>query len=145
MERFAFAGCGHGIDARWVPGKCAPAEAPVVEPASLMDAYLPIFFMAVLAVIFAGASLVASVMLAPKRRPHEAKVAPYECGIVPDREPAETLPRPLLSGGDDLHNLRHRDRLPLSVGGRLPPARPRSATSRFWSSPERCSSPSFTW
>ena len=64
----------------------------MVEPASLMDAYLPIFFMVVLAIIFAGLSLVASVMLAPKRRPHDAKVAPYECGIVPDREPAERFP-----------------------------------------------------
>jgi NADH-quinone oxidoreductase subunit A len=57
-----------------------------------MDSYLPIFAMVVLAVIFAGLSLVASVMLAPKRRPHDAKVAPYECGIVPDKEPAERFP-----------------------------------------------------
>jgi NADH-quinone oxidoreductase subunit A len=57
-----------------------------------MDSYLPIFAMVVLAIIFAGLSLVASVLLAPKKRPHEAKVAPYECGIVPEREPSERFP-----------------------------------------------------
>jgi NADH-quinone oxidoreductase subunit A len=57
-----------------------------------MDAYLPIFIMIVLGFLFAALSLVASVLLAPKRRPTDAKVAPYECGIVPDREPAERFP-----------------------------------------------------
>ena len=57
-----------------------------------MDAYLPILVMIVLGVLFAGLSLVASALLAPKKRPTDAKVAPYECGIVPDREPAERFP-----------------------------------------------------
>ena len=57
-----------------------------------MDAYLPIFVMIVLGILFAGLSLVASALLAPKKRPTEAKVAPYECGIVPDREPSERFP-----------------------------------------------------
>jgi NADH-quinone oxidoreductase subunit A len=64
----------------------------VVEPASAMDAYLPILVMILLGVLFAGLSLVASQMLAPKKRPTDAKIAPYECGIVPDREPAERFP-----------------------------------------------------
>ena len=64
----------------------------MVEPHSAMAAYLPIFVMIVLGGLFAGLSLVASVMLAPKKRPTDAKVAPYECGIVPDREPAERFP-----------------------------------------------------
>ena len=64
----------------------------MVEPKMDMDAYLPIFVMVALAFVFAALSLVASVMLAPKRRPTDAKVAPYECGIVPDREPAERFP-----------------------------------------------------
>ena len=72
--------------------ECALAEGRVVEPESAMDAYLPIFVMIVLGVLFAGLSLVASAMLAPKKRPTDAKVAPYECGIVPDREPAERFP-----------------------------------------------------
>ncbi len=92
MDGIAFEGWGHDVDATAAQGKCAPAEAPVVEPAPLMDSYLPIFAMVVLAIIFAGLSLVASVFLAPKKRPHEAKVAPYECGIVPDREPSERFP-----------------------------------------------------
>jgi NADH-quinone oxidoreductase subunit A len=64
----------------------------VVEPELPMDAYLSIFIMICLAFVFAALSLVASVMLAPRRRPTGAKVAPYECGIVPDREPAERFP-----------------------------------------------------
>jgi NADH-quinone oxidoreductase subunit A len=64
----------------------------VVKPESLMDAYLPIFVMLVLGFLFAGLSLVASVLLAPKRKPTDAKRAPYECGIVPDREPAQRFP-----------------------------------------------------
>jgi len=44
--------------------------------------YLPILVMAVLAVVFAALSFVASYLMAP-RRPTEAKRAPYECGIVP--------------------------------------------------------------
>src|ERR1700690_3201724 len=48
--------------------------------------------MIVLGVLFAGLSLIASALLAPKKRPTDAKVAPYECGIVPDREPSERFP-----------------------------------------------------
>jgi NADH-quinone oxidoreductase subunit A len=47
--------------------------------------------MLVLATVFAAASFAASSFLAP-RRPTSAKVAPYECGIVPEREPAERFP-----------------------------------------------------
>ncbi len=47
--------------------------------------------MLVLATVFAAASFAASSMLAP-RRPTAAKLAPYECGIVPEREPAERFP-----------------------------------------------------
>jgi NADH-quinone oxidoreductase subunit A len=64
----------------------------VVKPAPVMDAYLPIFVMLVLGFLFAALSLVASILLAPRKKPSDAKVAPYECGIVPDREPAERFP-----------------------------------------------------
>src|SRR5882672_9730111 len=47
--------------------------------------------MLTLASLFAGLSFVASRMLAPQR-PTAAKLAPYECGIVPTREPAERFP-----------------------------------------------------
>src|SRR4029079_14444915 len=51
----------------------------------------PLLVMFVLAGVFAGVSFFASGLLAP-RRPTPAKEAPYECGIVPDREPAERFP-----------------------------------------------------
>ena len=56
-----------------------------------MAQYLPILVMLVLAILFAGFSFLASKLMGPSR-PTPAKVAPYECGIVPDREPAERFP-----------------------------------------------------
>jgi NADH-quinone oxidoreductase subunit A len=56
-----------------------------------MADYLPLLLMFLLATFFAAASFVASGLLAP-RRPTIAKEAPYECGIVPSREPAERFP-----------------------------------------------------
>src|SRR3954462_9271388 len=47
--------------------------------------------MFVLAGLFAGISFFASRMLAPQR-PTVAKSAPYECGIIPEREPSERFP-----------------------------------------------------
>ncbi|MBW3668085.1 MAG: NADH-quinone oxidoreductase subunit A [Actinobacteria bacterium] len=47
--------------------------------------------MLVLATLFAGLSFMASGLFAP-RKPTAAKEAPYECGIVPTREPAERFP-----------------------------------------------------
>jgi NADH-quinone oxidoreductase subunit A len=56
-----------------------------------MGQYLPLVVLAVLAIAFGGLSFVASRLLAP-RRPSAAKEAPYECGIVPSREPPERFP-----------------------------------------------------
>ena len=56
-----------------------------------MGQYLPIVALTVLAVLFGVLSLIASRLLAPKR-PNTAKEAPYECGIVPGREPPERFP-----------------------------------------------------
>jgi NADH-quinone oxidoreductase subunit A len=56
-----------------------------------MDQYLPIVALAVLAVLFIVVSRVFSGLLNP-RRATPAKVAPYECGIVPGREPPERFP-----------------------------------------------------
>jgi NADH-quinone oxidoreductase subunit A len=53
--------------------------------------YLPVVTLLVLAVLFAVVSRVASGLLAP-RKPTAAKSAPYECGIVPSREPPERFP-----------------------------------------------------
>jgi len=57
-----------------------------------MSDYLPIVLLLVLGVLFAALSLVASSLLAPRKRPTVAKVAPYECGIVPDRDPPQRFP-----------------------------------------------------
>ena len=57
-----------------------------------LDSYLPIFFMIVLGIVFAGLSFAASKLLAPQR-PTSAKEAPYECGIVPDPRAGAALSR----------------------------------------------------
>src|ERR1700728_5182102 len=57
-----------------------------------MEQYLPIFVMLVLGLIFCVGSFVASSMLGPRSKPTAAKIAPYECGIVPDREPPQRFP-----------------------------------------------------
>lgn len=56
----------------------------------VVDQYLPILGMLILGAIFAAASFVGSSLLAPRRQPSDAKLAPYECGIVPE---ADTPPR----------------------------------------------------
>jgi NADH-quinone oxidoreductase subunit A len=56
-----------------------------------VSAYLPILTMIILVLLFASASFFASRLLGP-RRPTSAKEAPYECGIVPELEPAERFP-----------------------------------------------------
>jgi NADH-quinone oxidoreductase subunit A len=56
-----------------------------------MADYLPILIMAALVVAFVFFSFMASKLLAPQR-PNAAKQAPYECGIVPEQEPAERFP-----------------------------------------------------
>ncbi len=56
-----------------------------------MAQYLPILTMVILVVLFVLGSFVASILLGVKR-PTRAKTMPYECGIVPEREPAERFP-----------------------------------------------------
>jgi NADH-quinone oxidoreductase subunit A len=56
-----------------------------------VDDYLPLLVMFVLAVGFVFISIFASKLLAPSRST-VAKEAPYECGIVPSREPPERFP-----------------------------------------------------
>jgi NADH-quinone oxidoreductase subunit A len=57
-----------------------------------MAQYLPLLVLLILASLFAGLSFVASALLGQRRRPTAAKVAPYECGIVPDARTAERFP-----------------------------------------------------
>ncbi|RLE22580.1 MAG: NADH-ubiquinone/plastoquinone oxidoreductase chain 3 [Actinobacteria bacterium] len=56
-----------------------------------MAQYLPIVALLLLAVLFGVLSFATSRLLAP-RRPSVAKEAPYECGIVPGREPPVRFP-----------------------------------------------------
>jgi NADH-quinone oxidoreductase subunit A len=56
-----------------------------------VDQYLPLMTLLGLAVLFAAVSALVSKTLAP-RRPTPAKSAPYECGIVPQRETPERFP-----------------------------------------------------
>ena len=56
-----------------------------------MSQYLTVVVLMILAVVFGAISLLMSHLLAPKR-PSAAKEAPYECGIVPSREPPERFP-----------------------------------------------------
>jgi len=57
-----------------------------------MAQYLPLLVLLILASLFAGLSFVASSLLGQRRRPTAAKVAPYECGIVPDDKTVERFP-----------------------------------------------------
>ena len=57
-----------------------------------MEDYLPIFILMVLAFLFAGLSIAASLLLGPRKKPTAAKLAPYECGIIPDKEPPQRFP-----------------------------------------------------
>jgi NADH-quinone oxidoreductase subunit A len=56
-----------------------------------MGQYLPIVALLVLVALFAGISLIAQRILVPQR-PNEAKVAPYECGILDTTDPPERFP-----------------------------------------------------
>lgn len=56
-----------------------------------MGQYLPVVALAVLAVVFAALSRVASQLLAPNATT-VAKRSPYECGIVPGQETLERFP-----------------------------------------------------
>jgi NADH-quinone oxidoreductase subunit A len=54
--------------------------------AAELSEYLPVLVLAVLALLFAVLSLAVSALLRPSR-PTPAKLAPYECGIEPERLP----------------------------------------------------------
>jgi NADH-quinone oxidoreductase subunit A len=57
----------------------------------MLGQYLPLVVLMVLATVFVAGSLVTSRLLAPNRAT-VAKLAPYESGIVPTREPPERFP-----------------------------------------------------
>ncbi len=57
----------------------------------MLGQYLPVLLLLVVAVAFGAGSFLASGLLAP-RRPHDRKLAPYECGIIPGRDAPERFP-----------------------------------------------------
>jgi NADH-quinone oxidoreductase subunit A len=57
-----------------------------------VDQYLPILILGLLGLAFTVFSLVSSALLAPRKKPTAAKLAPYECGIVPNVEPPQRFP-----------------------------------------------------
>ena len=70
---------------------CLPG-APRGRNKTAVANYLPILVLIVLGFLFAALSFVGSALLAPRKRPTAAKVAPYECGIVPTIEPPARFP-----------------------------------------------------
>jgi len=56
-----------------------------------MDGWLGVVIMVALGVGFAGVMIGLSLLLGPKN-PTPEKLAPYECGIVPSREPPDRFP-----------------------------------------------------
>src|SRR3546814_4008526 len=58
---------------------------------TMLGQYLPLVVLMVLAAVFVAGSLATSRLLAPQRKT-VAKLAPYESGIVPTREPPERFP-----------------------------------------------------
>jgi NADH-quinone oxidoreductase subunit A len=57
-----------------------------------MADYLPIVLLLIVSTLFVFGSFVASAVLGPTRQETAAKIGPYECGIVPDKESAERFP-----------------------------------------------------
>ena len=57
-----------------------------------MSQYLPLLVMLALGIVFVAGSLGVSAVLAPHKRPSDAKLAPYECGIVPEAESSQRFP-----------------------------------------------------
>ena len=57
-----------------------------------MSDYLPILILFALALAFVFGSILASTLLGPKQRRTDAKIAPYECGIVPEDGATERFP-----------------------------------------------------
>ena len=111
----------------------------------MLSNYVPIIGLFALAAGFALFSVTVAPYVGP-RRYNRAKLDAYECGIEPVAPAAHRRPVPgqVLPDGDALHRLRHRDRLPLPVGGHQRPARASSGWSRWSSSSPRCSSPTPT-
>ena len=87
-----------------------------------MNVYIPILVIGAIAAAFAVGSVGIAVLIGP-RRYNRAKLEAYECGIEPmapgspGHATRPALPDEVLPDGHAVHRLRHRDRVPLPVGG----------------------------
>ena len=133
-----------GTSRSWLSGPPPPARHDRRRRRSDdVDSYLPILAMLILGGRVRGLSF------DRVRAPLDPPAHRGEGGALRVRHRAvqgagRAVPRPLLPRGDDLHHLRHRDRVPLSVGRDLRPARASSASSRWSCSPSPSSSRSPT-
>jgi len=57
-----------------------------------VDQYIPVVGLLILGTIFGAVSLLVSRLLGPTKQPTAAKLAPYECGIVPENDPPARFP-----------------------------------------------------
>ncbi len=64
----------------------------VRDRVTVVDQYLPVLGLLLLGIVFGAGSLIASKLLAPHQQATAAKVAPYECGIVPENDPPARFP-----------------------------------------------------
>ena len=94
-----------------------------------MQGWLSILLMIALGAGFALISVLLSSVLGPSK-PSPEKSAPYECGMPAGRRRARAPVGQVLPGGDDLPAVRHRGRVPLSVGDGAARSRVERASSR---------------
>ncbi len=102
-----------------------------------MNLYTPILVLGAIAAVFAVGRWGIAVLIGPRRYNH-SKLEAYECGIEPmdASDPRRggdgtAIPGQVLPHGDDVHRVRHRDRLPVSVGGRVRQSRRLRGSSRW--------------
>ena len=100
--------------------------------------------MAALAVVFAVVSLAGARDASVPTVPTRSSSRRTNAGSTPSGCPGRAVQREVLHRRDAVHHLRHRDDLPVPVGGRVPPARAVRARWRWRCSSGWCSSPTCT-
>lgn len=67
------------------------ATAAMTNGGSLLNTYIPVLVMGIIAVVVAGALILLSSVLGPSK-PTPQKLAPYECGVTPIGSARERFP-----------------------------------------------------
>ena len=89
------------------------------QPSQLAQ-YIPVLMLLVAAIGFAVGVLAISPLLGKSGKRTKAKDTAYECGKDPIGEGGARFSVRILSRGHVVHPVRHRGRLHVPVGGRLP-------------------------